>query len=92
MRPRDGHQAGFTLIEVVCALAIVAALAAVLLPAVPRQTSRPRLEAYAIEVAALLKADRNDAIRRGLDVTTHLDTLRRTIRSSASGAGGSSPR
>ena len=59
---RHGREAGFTLIEVVCVLAIVALLAAVLLPAVSGRTSRPRLEAYAIEVAALLKADRNAAI------------------------------
>ncbi|CCD95854.1 putative General secretion pathway protein H [Bradyrhizobium sp. ORS 375] len=69
----------------VCVLAIVAGLAAVLLPAVPRQTSRPRLEAYAIEVAALLKDDRNAAIRRGLEVTTRIDTRGRSIRSSSSG-------
>jgi general secretion pathway protein H len=57
----------------------------VLLPNFPRQTSRPRLQAYAIETAALLKADRNAAIRRGLDVATRVDPRTRTIRSGASG-------
>ena len=33
---------GFTLIEMVCVLAIVAILAAILLPRVSRETSRPR--------------------------------------------------
>lgn len=85
MRSRTGSQAGFTLIEMVCALAIVGLMAAVLLPAIPRQTSRTRLEAYAIETAALLKADRNAAIRRRLDVTTQVDAPSRSLRSGASG-------
>ena len=85
MRSRTGPEAGFTLLEMVCALAIVGLLAAVLLPAIPRQTSRTRLEAYAIETAALLKADRNAAIRRRLDVTTQVDAPSRSLRSGASG-------
>jgi len=85
MRSRTGPEAGFTLLEMVCALAIVGLLAAVLLPANPRQTSRPRLEAYAIETAALLKADRNAAIRRRLEVTTQVDAPSRSLRSGASG-------
>jgi general secretion pathway protein H len=85
MRSRTGPAAGFTLLEMVCALAIVGLMAAVLLPAIPRQTSRTRLEAYAIETAALLKADRNAAIRRRLDVTTQVDAPSRSLRSGASG-------
>jgi general secretion pathway protein H len=85
MRNRTGPEAGFTLLEMVCALAIVGLMAAVLLPAFPKQTSRTRLEAYAIETAALLKADRNAAIRRRLDVTTQVDAPSRSLRSGASG-------
>ena len=85
MRSRTGPEAGFTLLEMVCALAIVGLMAAVLLPAIPRQTSRTRLEAYAIETAALLKADRNAAIRRRFDVTTQVDAPSRSLRSGASG-------
>lgn len=85
MRSRTGSEAGFALLEMVCALAIVGLMAAVLLPAIPRQTSRTRLEAYAIETAALLKADRNAAIRRRLDVTTQVDAPSRSLRSGASG-------
>jgi general secretion pathway protein H len=85
MRSRTGSEAGFTLLEMVCALAIVGLMAAVLLPAIPKQTSRTRLEAYAIETAALLKADRNAAIRRRLDVTTQVDAPSRSLRSGASG-------
>ena len=75
--------AGFTLIEVVCALAIIALLAGLVLPAIPRATSNARLEAYALEVAALLTADRNAAIRRHMEVATALDANARTVRSGA---------
>ncbi|WP_412771037.1 prepilin-type N-terminal cleavage/methylation domain-containing protein, partial [Ralstonia solanacearum] len=50
-------QRGFTLLEMVCVLAIIALLAAVLLPFIPHQTSRSRLQAYALQTATLLKAD-----------------------------------
>jgi general secretion pathway protein H len=69
----------------VCVLAIIGLLAAVLLPAVPRQTSRSRLEAYAVEAATLLKADRNVAIRRRLEVTTRIDAASRALHSGTSG-------
>jgi general secretion pathway protein H len=74
---------GFTLLEMVCVLAIIAMLAAVLMPFVPRHTSRSRLQAYALEAATLLKADRNAAIRRQADVSTLIDAPSRAIRSGA---------
>lgn len=76
---------GFTLLEMVCILAIIAMLAAVLLPNIPRSTSRPRLEAYAVEAAALLKADRTAAIRRRVQIATQIDAGARSLRSGASG-------
>jgi general secretion pathway protein H len=77
-------QRGFTLLEMVCVLALIAMMAAVLLPFIPHQTSRSRLQAYALQAAALLKADRNAAIRRGVDVATLVDARGRSIRSGAS--------
>jgi len=74
---------GFTLLEMVCVIALVAMVAAVLLPFVPRNTSKARLQAYALEAASLLKADRNAAIRRGVDVSTLVDAPSRAIRSGA---------
>nr|WP_257167167.1 type II secretion system protein GspH [Bradyrhizobium sp. SRS-191] len=68
----------------VCVLAVVALMAAVSLPAMSRQTSRPRLEAYALETASLLKADRNAAIGRGLAVNTRVDARARLISAGAS--------
>ncbi len=69
------------MLEMVCVLAIIALLAAIVLPALPGGTSRPRLESYALETAALLKADRNAALRLGKEVSTQVDTPLRTIRS-----------
>ena len=74
---------GFTLLEMVCVIALVAMIAAVLLPFLPRHTSRSRLQAYALEAATLLKADRNTAIRRRADVSTLVDAPSRAIRSGA---------
>jgi len=74
---------GFTLLEMVCVLAIIAMLAAVLMPFVPRHTSRSRLQAYALQAATLLQADRNAAIRQQADVSTLIDAPSRAIRSGA---------
>lgn len=74
---------GFTLLEMVCVLALIAMMAAVLLPFIPRQTSRSRLQAYALQAAAMLKEDRNAAIRRGTGVATLVDAGGRLIQSGA---------
>src|SRR5580698_2865711 len=82
----DVAERGFTLLEMVCVLAIIALLAAVLLPFIPHETSRSRLQAYALQTAALLKTDRNAAIRRQSSVATLVDAEARAIRSGASRA------
>ncbi|MGQ4274798.1 pilus assembly FimT family protein [Terrihabitans sp. B22-R8] len=78
-------EAGFTLLEMVCVLAIVALLASLVLPAMPLGTSRQRLQAYALETASLLKADRSAAIRRRVPLATRVDVGGRVVRSAASG-------
>jgi general secretion pathway protein H len=80
-----GSEAGFTLIEIVCVLAIITMLAAIVMPALPRGTSRMRLESYAVETAAMLKADRNAALRGRLQIATLIDPMMRSIRSGATG-------
>lgn len=79
-------RAGFTLLEVICVLAIVALLAALILPAMPTGTSRARLEAYAVSVAALLERDRNAAIREQTSIATTLDARTHIVRSGANGS------
>ncbi|HEX4553697.1 MAG TPA: prepilin-type N-terminal cleavage/methylation domain-containing protein [Xanthobacteraceae bacterium] len=78
-------EAGFTLLEMVCVIAIVAMLSAVLLPNFSGATSRPRLEAYAVQTASLLKADRTAAMRRRVAVATQVEASERWLRSGATG-------
>jgi general secretion pathway protein H len=76
---------GFALLEIVCVLAIIALLVAIILPILPRATSAARLEAYAFDTAALLKADREAAIRRRTQVRTQIDAPSRIVGSGATG-------
>jgi general secretion pathway protein H len=77
---RRGEE-GFTLLEVVCVLAIFAIIAAIAIPALPHGTSRARLQSYSIATAALLKADHDAAIRHGTQVASHVDAESRLISS-----------
>jgi general secretion pathway protein H len=77
-------RAGFTLLETVTVMAIVAMLVAIALPAFPRGTSRARLESYAVAAASVLRSDRNAAMRRGSRVATAVDTRARLIRAGSS--------
>jgi general secretion pathway protein H len=77
----DDAQSGMTMLEMVCVLAIVAMLAAISLPMLPSSTSPSRLEAYAIELAALLKADRNAAFQYDRQVAATIDTQARRVMS-----------
>src|SRR5208282_2012510 len=59
--------------------------AAIVLPAIPRGTSRPRLEGYAVETAALLNSDQMTSRRQHRDIATTVDAAARAIRSGANG-------
>ncbi len=85
MTNRATAEDGFTLLEMVCVIAIIAMLAAVLLPNISRGTSRPRLEAYAVQTAALLKTDRTAAIRRRVQIATQIDAGTSSLRSGSTG-------
>ena len=73
----ENSEDGFTLLEVVCVIAILAILAAVVVPMLPHGTSRARLESYAIATAALLKADHAAALRRQTQVETDVNARSR---------------
>ncbi len=77
-------ESGVTLLEMVCVLTIIGALAAIALPRLHLSTSQPRLESYALEVAALLKADRHAALVTGGAVLAAVDARGRVIRSGSS--------
>jgi general secretion pathway protein H len=83
--PNKAGERGVVLLEIVCVLAIIGLLAAILLPAIPRATSRARLEAYAVQVASLITLDRNAAIRRRTQIRTQIDAPSRVIASGATG-------
>jgi len=82
----SARDAGFTLIETVAVIAVVAMLAALALPRFPLSTTRPLLEGYALQVAALLKADRVAAVRRRARVDTLISLVDHKV-ISGSGAG-----
>lgn len=81
----SGGQAGFTLLEVVCVLAIIAMLVAIALPEMPTASSLPRIEGYAVEAAALLNADHAAAQMQHREIATRIDARDRVMQSGASG-------
>ena len=84
--PSAAREEGFTLLEIVCVLAIIVGLAAIILPAIPRATSRTRLEAYAIETARCSRPTATLPSRRRT-VVTQVDAMARSVRSGAPGGG-----
>jgi len=85
MNRRLTRIAGFTLIEMVCVMAILGLIVAILLPRIPHETTPARLQAYGVQLATLLKQDRNAAIRRRTEVSTAVDAAARSVRSGATG-------
>lgn len=73
----DGR--GFTLIELVAVLAILAATAALVIPAVGRGSGVLRLRTGAGRVAALLREARVQAVSRGRPTRVILDRARNTV-------------
>lgn len=75
---------GFTLLELVVSLAVIAAIYALVFPALVPKTGRAQLEAVTMNVAGLLKTDRNASLRQRRDVITQFDVERNEVRSGSS--------
>jgi general secretion pathway protein H len=73
------------LLDLVLTLAVAALLALIVLPMLPRGTSAARHAGYAMQVAALLKADRSAARRAGHPVGTIIETGVRRVVSGSTG-------
>lgn len=83
---RSDH-AGFTLIEMTLVLAIVSLTAALALPRVSLSGGATGLRIKAFEIAAILRADRDEAVRSGRPVTSVVDLAGgRVVSSVANGA------
>jgi general secretion pathway protein H len=67
----------------VCVLAIIGLVAAILLPEIPHGTSRAQLAAYALRIATVLKSDRDSAVRRRAVIATEIDAPARLVRAGA---------
>jgi general secretion pathway protein H len=80
------RRAGFTLLETTLALALIGLIAALALPRVLPGASSTALRIKAFEIAALVRADRNAALRTGRTVSTAVDLAGRRVRSGASDA------
>lgn len=79
------RDAGFTLIEMVCVMAILGLIAAILLPRIPHRTSPARLQAYAVQLVAMLKQGRTAAIRGRTEVSIVVDAPARSVSSGLTG-------
>ena len=85
-KPARDHQGGFTLMEVVLAMTIIAMLAALGLPFLRPNTGVAALRMKTFEIAALLRADRNLALRLGNTSTVLISAESGVIQSTASTA------
>ncbi|TXM67138.1 GspH/FimT family pseudopilin [Methylobacterium sp. WL120] len=87
MTPADAshraNHAGFTLIEMTLVLAIISLIAALALPRVSFLGSATSLRVKGFEIAAILRADRDEAVRSGRPVTSVVDLAGGRVLSSA---------
>jgi general secretion pathway protein H len=80
---------GFTLIEMVCVLAVIALVAAIISPALTDTESK--LSMISIRAASILKQDRDAAMLTHRRVRTEIDATKRIIKSGTDGRSVSVP-
>lgn len=83
---RGDRRAGFTLMEVVLAMTIIAMLAALGLPFLRPNTGIAALRMKGFEITALLRAERNAALRSGTVRTVLVNAEARVLQASQSAA------
>ena len=84
-RGRAGREAGFTLLEVVVVLAILAAVAGVVIPTLRAAADDGARDARRLR--AVLETARDAAATRGVPVAVHIDAHRRTVAVVSEGSG-----
>jgi general secretion pathway protein H len=82
---RRGRSAGFALYELILALAVLGLVAAVVFPRLIRPPGPAELRAKALEVAALLRSDRNAALREQREILSRIDLTRNAVVSGTRG-------
>jgi general secretion pathway protein H len=87
-RTRQHRNAGFSLLEMLVVLAILALVATVVLPTLVRPSEGLRLQASARELIAALRVARAAAISRNIETVLTVDVDRRSF-ASPTGASGS---
>src|SRR5688500_15791533 len=76
---RRGRSAGFALYELILALAVLGLVAAIIFPRLIRPPGPAELRAKALEVAALLRSDRNAALREQREILSRIDLTRNAV-------------
>ena len=81
---RQTHEAGFTLLEMIAALALVALAVSIVMPRLSASRQSLRLRTVAVEVASNMKIARSEAMKTNTDTVFVVDTTNRSY--SAAGA------
>lgn len=80
------RDAGFTLVEMLVVMAVLALAAALTMPALTRATAERTLTSTAIDVQAMLKLARAEAVRLGRDTAVTISLRDRQVRTEGQAA------
>ncbi len=89
---RGRRDAGFALYELILALTVLGLVAGIVFPRVIRPPGPTELRAKALEIAALLRSDRNAALRQQREIVSRVDLTRNAVVSGAAGYAVEMPR
>jgi general secretion pathway protein H len=80
-RRREARLAGFTLLEMLVVVTLLALVAVVIVPPLARPSDNFRLQSTARDVVGALRLTRGAAILRGTEMTVVIDVDKRTVES-----------